>query len=118
MSEETWLKEFYPVHANKVPEKKAIKHSLQKWYGLRQENLKKHGIHYPPIEINGSSCALCKQYFNAGCVKCPLAQFNGRQCDESDGENFSLFFAYDWQDDPEPMIAALEAIEFVERTCK
>jgi len=118
MSKETWLKEFYPIPADEVPENEAIKHSLQKWYGLREENLKKHGLLSPPISICSKTCALCEQYISRGCRNCPLYQFNERPCDEGDGEKLSLFLAYDWQYDPEPMIAALEAIEFVERTCK
>lgn len=117
MSEQTWMKEFYPVDACDVPADKAIKHSLVKWRGLRKESLRKHGLTQPPIEVNDESCALCKNYILevSDCSDCPLKQFLGNRCDYSD---YSVFIKYLDYENPEPMIAALEAIEFVERTCK
>lgn len=116
MSETTWRKEFYPIDAGKVPASKAIKHSLVKWYGLRKDSLKKHGLEYPPIRVDADTCALCNHYFYTNdCKGCPLAEYLGRRCDTSAK---SEFHAYDENGNPEPMIAALEAIEFVERTCK
>lgn len=126
MSEQTWFKEFYPIDAGDVPASKAIKHSLVKWRGLRKESLRKHGLTKPPIEVNDESCALCKNYispsdfwdevdFLTNCSDCPLKQFLGKRCDYSDNSVFIKYLDYG---NPEPMIAALEVIEFVERTCK
>lgn len=119
MSEATWLKEFYPIEADRVPENKAIKHSLVKWYGLRKDSLKKHGLKNPPIFVNDESCALC-HFYNDGtlpaCDGCPLNEYLGRPC--ASWTNKHEFEEYEEKGDPEPMIAALEAIEFVERTCK
>lgn len=49
MSFKTWKEEFYPVTAQEIVEKCAtrqelILHSLQKWNGLKQENLDKHNV--------------------------------------------------------------------------
>lgn len=119
MSQETWMKEFYPVPAHDIPKNKAIKHSLVKWYGLRKESLEKHGLNAPPIDVDDQSCALCQRY-NYGpryfCKNCPLAEYLGRPC--ASWTKKHEFEAYEIKGNPEPMIAALEAIEFVERTCK
>lgn len=118
MSEQSWLKEFYPVSADEVPENLAIKHSLQKWYGLRKESLSKHDLSSPPIDVNSDSCSLCQQYNDGYCNRCPLAEFNGTECDRMNDDRINIFVQYIRINNPEPMIAALEAIEFVERTCK
>lgn len=115
MSEASWKNEFYPIDADLVDEEDAIKHSLVKWRGLRKENLLKHGLEWVPIEVSGATCALCKAYWLAGCKKCPLYQFLGSRCDDGSKAPFVM---YSERYTPEPMIEALEVIEFVERTCK
>lgn len=121
MSDKSWMKEFYPVDADLVDEKDAIKHSLVKWYGLRKESLEKHGLTEPPIDIDDSSCALCRAYYSfyevTRCSKCPLYQYLGRPCASILCGTYE-FDHYTDKGDPEPMIAALEAISFVEDTCK
>lgn len=40
MSLKTWKLEFYPVEASTVSKEDALDHSLRKWEGLTEENLK------------------------------------------------------------------------------
>lgn len=120
MSEASWIKEFYPVPADKVPEENAIQHSLVKWYGLRKENISQHSVIEAPIWPDGESCALCVNYAvedsrDWHCGKCPLKEYLKRPCFR--GKN-SVYEAYIERADPEPMIAALEAIAYVEKVCK
>lgn len=71
MSFATWKKEFYPcVPDPKWDDIKCLEHSIQKWIGLRPENLDKHGVIFDwmgvheransiSLEIAFSSCACC-----------------------------------------------------------
>lgn len=89
MSFQTWMEEFYPnplpsnVKSISMTLKQACQHSLQKWIGLRPENLKKHHVILlkmslgiwaideifskeislssikHKLKISGESCALC-----------------------------------------------------------
>lgn len=101
MSLQTWMDEFYPVEADKVPKDQAVQHSLTKWIGLRAENMERHGVYMrlgelrekgsgkcDVLDIDATSCALCHHHFvsevMAGkkCKTCPLAQVrNGYACD-------------------------------------
>lgn len=87
MSLRSWMKEFYPVPANKVRGKvAAIKHSIQKWQGLSPAALKRHDIVRVDCElfdddehrfdIDSSTCALC-QVTNTDCEDCPLYLVRG-----------------------------------------
>jgi len=136
MSLKTWKKEFYPVPASKVSGKKtAIKHSLKKWQGLTEENLKKHGLIFTydfddasiretmvssnlpgcSFGINSKTCALCQLYYNNDgsdtddksdcCYKCPLYQSLGHRCDGRSDRPYVVFLD---SGDPVPMIKALE----------
>lgn len=121
MSLETWKAEFYPVPADKVKKRDAVAHSLRKWIGMREENLKKHGCyaHYSSVRsddgsfvVSGSSCSLCVLYFHSGkekpCRECPLAKSRGGvPCDEDDSP-WSQWSSFSKGGNPEPMIAALE----------
>lgn len=125
MSIETWKAEFYPVEADKVPEELAVEHSLRKWRGMTAENLAKHcvdvdtGFVYEPgrfkgaFEIDSESCALCQVHLREKsdklCGRCPLLQHLGKRCDEDD-DGRSPFRVFMYNDDPLPMIAALEAV--------
>ncbi len=81
MSVKTWKDEFYPTPADSTTPEEAIAHSLQKWIGLRRENLEKHKVkileyavvgegrqHFEVIqpkdkvEINSDTCALCHHF--------------------------------------------------------
>ena len=119
MSLKTWKDEFYHVDADSkiiVDDWFATTHSLQKWRGLRFENLRKHGliagfdyIYDPdtgePFYIGGESCALCK--FHITCGNCVLAKYLGKRCDEDNTMPYVVWLDID---DPEPMILALEEI--------
>ena len=122
MSYESWQDEFYPVPANEVPEGKALAHSLQKWIGLRQENLEKHGVTLSPgfrmvhepghadgLGIDDESCALCAYYATkdldgeAVCDECPIKKHTGQAC----GWTGSAWLDFAMFGNPEPMIEAL-----------
>lgn len=118
MSLGTWKKKFYPIPANQVKEKDAIDASLLKWVGMRESNLKKHGLRISfggsiedsngeYLDINDATCSLCVHYLDEGdCRKCPLFQHLGHRCDHP--IRTSVFIT-GLNGDPEPMIAALWA---------
>jgi len=126
MTLETWKKEFYPVPADDPSidtSMKATLHSLQKWIGLRKENLNKHSVYMfagyvddfldfkssidPGLCINADSCALCKIFRNS-CFECPLYQVRTRPCDKClEEETYSPFSDYIINYNPEPMISWL-----------
>lgn len=118
MSLESWKTEFYPIKASEVPEEHAVEHSLQKWIGLRSENLRKHEVFIGYKEIvdtrnefciDGWSCPLCVHYVlvKDSCDECPLSVHLGAPCDSGDDSPYGH-----WVDtqDPEPMISALSKI--------
>ncbi len=49
----TWKKEFYPP-ISKVTRANAIDHSLKKWIGLREENLKRHDLKLSNFTVYGT----------------------------------------------------------------
>lgn len=120
MSLATWKAEFYPVEAKDCPADEAVAHSLRKWIGLRVANRDKHDVSHPEhqwsicstgrqvFDVNDASCALCRRFT---CETCPLALArDGFPCDsKTAGESLSPFVEWRDHDDPEPMIAALEA---------
>jgi len=100
MSVKTWINEFCPEDvytAGKGTAGLALQHSIRKWTGLLEENLKKHGctasfgirlnIHdecdeWLPSEYIG--CALCEWSWRQGakdgdsiCPPCPLYKARG-----------------------------------------
>ena len=105
MSEKTWLKEFYPVPANRSPKSAlgATRHSLRKWRGLTKAALNRHGLTEPPISIDAWSCALCDQFLASECAKCPLYATLGGRCDTIN----QPFRDYHYSRDARPMITAL-----------
>lgn len=119
MSYKTWKAEFYPVEAVDYPEDQAIEHSLQKWTGLLPENLRKHDIildgryvgEYTDYELLCVNFA-AGEYDDEGncvvreCERCPLSQYLGRPCDESDNSPYKKFID---DGNPIPMIDALKA---------
>ena len=125
MSATTWKNEFYRVGA-KSPTLKTkiqkIEHSLTKWIGIRDKNLKKHGLSKNEygeivedgkevIVMGGASCALCVTFYDAhtGCPKCPLTKVRGgKSCDkEKDNEEQSPWRAWSEDEDLKPMIKLL-----------
>jgi len=134
VSLETWKAEFYPVEASATRIEDATAHSLRKWVGLRKENLERHGVFYSsdtrrvtdqPVDlfssyglvVSNESCALChhhnKDRAEQPCGDCPLAiSRDGVPCDESDRDESSVWILWGASlstQNPEPMIAALEA---------
>lgn len=129
MSFESWRKKFYPVTAKEaaVSDSLAVKHSLQKWVGLRKENLGKHGLELPSLPgtilfnksdgaaaffVNCETCALCHRHYDNDCEGCPLVK-NGTTCFDP-GRPYDIFIK---TGDAEPMIIALshlnESLEMV-----
>ena len=128
MSLETWKAEFYPCEADsKEAQKDPILHSLRKWYGLRWENLFRHGLmlrgrllvseqastltYDECLEIDGDTCALCRRFHQLFCCDdpdlgvCPLRTVSGgNNCDYDEHQPWSVFCN---TGNPEPMIAAL-----------
>lgn len=100
MSLETWIKEFYPVPAQDVSEKKALNHSIVKWTGLLPKNLRKHGVEWAAprairdavtldtFDIDVTTCALCvhhcRSFGEMECEGCPLNQYLGMPCDHEE----------------------------------
>lgn len=132
MSQATWEEEFYPIDASEWNgnakdslhnQISATKHSLQKWKGLRKENLQKHVIKEVPISVTAYTCALCQLTdidSEGGCDTCPLYRCRGGvRCDEETiDERHSPFHAYAavFPSNPEPMILELErTIEMLEK---
>lgn len=122
MSLSTWKKEFYPTEAKNVKEADAVEQSLRKWIGLRRKNLAKHGVRHDMdityligdgnynMVIDGDSCALCQHYLSLNfkpCSDCPLYAALGGSCDYDRSAPYDI-----WRNtsNPEPMIAALQAI--------
>jgi hypothetical protein len=121
MTLQTWVEEFYPEPSTKrMTKKKAIEHSLTKWRGLTDKNLKKHSVKseydfgyvadeaFSSLPINESSCALCHKYLKydlEACEKCPLFKVLGESCDTTDSSPYMV-----WRNtgNPMPMIKALE----------
>lgn len=118
MSLQTWIDEFYPKPAQDVKTRKqALEHSLRKWIGLREKNLKKHDTYFAEVDefipISSSSCALCVLFYREGefssdrCGKCPLFKVRGVACDSCDDERESPYHAGAFRRNPEPMIALI-----------
>lgn len=125
MSNDTWLAEFYPKPAADVPADEAVAHSLQKWRGLKKENLGNHDIYYPPVTTNAATCALCQLYYagelgddqdpSEKCGKCPLKMVRGAVCDSKLPSERSSPWAHRKTDDGASMIKWLEKAAEYER---
>ena len=96
MSLKTWCEEFYPIPAFAVQEPQALDHSIQKWEGLRQKNLKRHNVTLrrdgidlvvydseddDGVMVNDRTCALCVNY--RWCNGCPVLNTNPHGCDSA-----------------------------------
>ncbi|MEE9366040.1 MAG: hypothetical protein V3W44_05060 [Dehalococcoidales bacterium] len=116
MSLETWKKEFYPTLASRCSKGRAVAHSLRKWRGMLNKNLKRHGLKRENcVVIDGAqrfyfiidsgSCALCKHYIDVGrCRECPLSEISGRDCGDARGP----YERWMKTGNAKPMIKALE----------
>lgn len=124
MSTESWKEEFMPVDASEFIEKsdlECLKHAKQKWTGLIQDNLVKHGLYKKgehihnnvgdgKINITDETCSLCRKYYNeytdeTACWLCPL---------EDCSKQYSYWFS---TRNPNPMIKLIEeTIKLIEET--
>lgn len=129
MSIETWEEEFMPVPAYaEMSTLEAIEHSIRKWVGLREENLRRHGLSQDEdlimenrghgyTYINDTSCALCIKFLSdrhrtsvSSCVRCPLYAALGKtECANPQryGLRESPYDIFLKRGDPEPMITSL-----------
>lgn len=127
MSLKTWKAEFYPKPASRVSKKDALAHSLQKWEGLKNANLKKHGVESYGREITSAdnngldidehSCALCKHYADLDCFGCPIYKVRGMRCDEDEngiGGDNSPYVLFTTRNNPLPMLRLLKAAQKAE----
>jgi hypothetical protein len=131
MSIASWKAEFYPMAVEDVPFDAvlATKHSLAKWTGFREANRARHGVELHGscalvsnkdllagdcVMIDSSTCALCQQFYEDSddgddpCEICPLKVTLGMSCDDSYGSQPAPWDMWNVNQDPEPMIAALE----------
>jgi hypothetical protein len=112
MSLESWKEEFL------------TKTDLEKWIGLRKENLEKHDCSQiinriydkqgHRFNIEARTCQLCANHLTEGnCRECPLSVSRDFfSCDdEMDDENEPPFTEFTNNENPEPMIEALTAIK-------
>lgn len=111
MSIESWMREYYPVLAENVPKESALAHSYLKWCGLLPENLCKHDVtvidyKVGDIEIDSSSCALCKHSLYSACSGCPLASVDAAGNRDSCEEEYRIWLMVQ---DPQPMIDRISA---------
>lgn len=125
MTIKTWKEEFYPIAADsdeaKESDRSALLHSIHKWQGLEEENLKKHNITAKRLnayfDIDSETCALCQrsEYSWDTCEDCVLRKSRGGRCDvKIPGESISPYDAWICDLDPAPMIALLEyAFEYL-----
>lgn len=114
MSVTSWKKEFYNTAVSRVSKISAVAHSLKKWSGLTEKNLKKHGVGPGELRVNSDTCALCNHYLNnamkgSNCRKCPLSIVRGGvRCDATrDEEKESPYMTFILEHDPSLMIAWL-----------
>lgn len=90
MSVQSWYDEFYPLDPIDIPIHEAAEHSLKKWVGMLESNLKKHGIN---PDTHGdehgnyldTACALCEHFqdiqsLNHPCKNCPLVLSGHKDC--------------------------------------
>lgn len=109
-----------------------IKHCIQKWIGARSSNLARHGLSKVSddsflaedeakaeeeecFDFDNGSCALCAAYQSQSvmyhpCKRCPLyvSRDHVSCTNKSDRENVSPYDDFIDNNDPEPMIEALE----------
>ena len=135
MSLKTWKEEFYPVPADapsaQASEQAAVEHCIQKWEGLREDNLVKHKMVLDGVllrentlmdrtlRITDKSCALCVFHgYDAdvpaacaivACETCVLSKVNhGFPCyDSASSNNKPPYQAFIIDGCPAPMLELL-----------
>jgi hypothetical protein len=120
MSLKTWIAKYYPVPADQVKTTEdAVKHSILKWEGLRDQNLEVNectllfhavGDEHDPhdqLVLSSSTCALCHLHEDGhnSCPDCPLSKLRGMRCDEPLGKSP---YSTGMCNNPEPMINLLK----------
>lgn len=108
MSKESWIAEFYPVDAKDTNPRDAATHSLQKWRGLTREELDRHELVLPPIDVDASTCALC--WWSPTCSTCAITLAIGDRCTDRVGGKPSAWGVWVKSGDPCPMINLLERV--------
>lgn len=106
MSITTWEKEFYPKESKKTTVAESVEHSIRKWEGLLQKNLKKHGLYRDGMDVfdeetgnyvfeaSSKTCSLChhflneKEFYEKCCLSCPLFKATGKICDVTKGNQW------------------------------
>lgn len=131
MSLATWKDEFYPITAHTCARRdktKALDHSIQKWDGVKPENLERHGVILRVGDLickktsarmifSARNCALCVVHLRvrkgvSSCNQCPLALSRGGvPCDDvaNTGEIWAPYHYFNCQGTPIPMQRALAA---------
>ena len=129
MSIESWHQEFLPHdELNRLCELneytvEVAEHTKRKFIGLREENLKKHGLtknncfiedksevesYHRYLQIAASCCAYCQitrnLYGGINCNHCPVAK-HGIECDDRVSA-----YKYFLHGNPEPMIELMDRI--------
>jgi hypothetical protein len=117
----SWRAEFYPTPAKSLkaaPVEQVLDHCIQKWVGLRQTNLAKHGLRAScqggtvvgswnrgreHTVANASQCALCAKFYSNGCNKCPLNKGGEHSADGC----YKQWSAFAFDGNPEKMIRSL-----------
>lgn len=131
MSVVSWKQEFYPVDASQCKTwGEAVQHSILKWSGLRPEALENHEVRLKNGEVfsendyfsfRESTCALCEvaemRCASRGkdnwCNECVLSESRGGfSCDVAKpGERISPWKAMVFENNPKPMIEALDKLK-------
>jgi len=118
MSIESWKAEFMPIAARDAAADglgPAISVSLLSWIGMREENLKKHGLRANGVQLLDDAtgdelvrgvreCALCQLFFERHCRGCPLLRYKTSKC-FSNGRGYHVM---DNTNNPDVMIQELE----------
>tara|TARA_Y100000034_G_scaffold6296_1_gene6940 strand:- start:88 stop:438 length:351 start_codon:yes stop_codon:yes gene_type:complete len=99
---------------------------LQKWIGLRKENLKKHGLKrrdkklyeygkpYAVYSITTKTCDFCKKHYRrlnyglSDCSTCPLFKIRNAKCFKPRDD--SPYAKYINKSNPEPMIELIRSV--------
>ena len=131
MSITTWKKEFYPKELEKTTIAESVEHSIRKWTGLLQKNLKKHRLYRDGAYIfnkergfkvcGPETCSLCHHFYEKkfgkhhDCGACPLFKATRKACGYHDNNQYDRVI--DDKESPMILINALKkARKFLPKT--